>query len=54
VQLQDVAAKDMEIRVLYKNVYEYRSNYPVAIKYTANRYRYDLRKMIPIQGSVEI
>jgi len=54
VQLQDTNAKDMEIRVLYKNVYEYRSNFPAAIKYTANRNTYDLRKMIPIQGSVEI
>ena len=54
VQLQDPAAKDLEIRPLYKHIFEYRSSNSPAIKYTAQRYKYDIRKMAVVQGNIEI
>jgi hypothetical protein len=46
VQLQDPAARDLEIRPLYKLIFEYKSNYDVACKYSAIREVYDVKKEI--------
>ena len=46
VQLQDPAARDLEIRPLYKIIFEYKTNYDVACKYSAIREVYDVRKEI--------
>jgi hypothetical protein len=54
VQLQDQAARDLEIRPLYKLIFEYRTSYNVACKYSALRQVFDVRKEVVALSNIEI
>lgn len=51
VKSQDIYSQDNEIRPLYRVIFEYRSTYNVAIKFSALRDVQDLRKFIVTQST---